>query len=261
MTNMAPGWYDDGHGALRWWDGARWTEHVAAPDPEPAAGAANGAAREPEGIDALPPELAYAEPATPLVPPYAASPGYPGNAAPSGMFSAATQPQKSKTWIWVVAGIALLVVVVAAAILIPVLLLGAAVSGNSSSSSAPVAPTSADEDAAVAAVELYDDAWQNVNCDDFFASTTENFRAIIQLPDCATFEGEAQAFGESVQNYDLTVTGIDAADGMITVRTSETYESFYDEEGNPADPPVPFEDIYSYTVVPVDNGWAIDNAD
>jgi hypothetical protein len=24
-----PGWYDDGTGAMRWWDGSRWTEHYA----------------------------------------------------------------------------------------------------------------------------------------------------------------------------------------------------------------------------------------
>jgi hypothetical protein len=24
-----PGWYDDGSGAMRWWDGSRWTEHFA----------------------------------------------------------------------------------------------------------------------------------------------------------------------------------------------------------------------------------------
>lgn len=29
MTNAAAGWYDDGAGQQRWWDGARWTEHVA----------------------------------------------------------------------------------------------------------------------------------------------------------------------------------------------------------------------------------------
>ena len=31
----SPGWYDDGHGATRWWDGERWTEHVSSgPGPE-----------------------------------------------------------------------------------------------------------------------------------------------------------------------------------------------------------------------------------
>ena len=24
-----PGWYDDGTGQTRWWDGAAWTQHVA----------------------------------------------------------------------------------------------------------------------------------------------------------------------------------------------------------------------------------------
>jgi len=29
-TPITPaGWYDDGHGRLRWWDGSRWTEHTA----------------------------------------------------------------------------------------------------------------------------------------------------------------------------------------------------------------------------------------
>lgn len=39
MTDAAPGWYPDPHAAagLRWWDGVRWTEHVA-----PAPGAAAG---------------------------------------------------------------------------------------------------------------------------------------------------------------------------------------------------------------------------
>ena len=37
MMTASPGWYDDGHGAQRWWDGANWTEHVAAPSAESAA--------------------------------------------------------------------------------------------------------------------------------------------------------------------------------------------------------------------------------
>lgn len=32
MTTTPPGWYDDGHGATRWWDGSRWTEHTSHPE-------------------------------------------------------------------------------------------------------------------------------------------------------------------------------------------------------------------------------------
>lgn len=35
MTNAAPGWYDDGAGRQRWWDGEQWTEQYQ--DAAPAA--------------------------------------------------------------------------------------------------------------------------------------------------------------------------------------------------------------------------------
>ncbi|MFD5864345.1 DUF2510 domain-containing protein [Agromyces sp. NPDC127015] len=35
-TTAAPaGWYDDGSGRLRWWNGAQWTEHFAPPPAPP----------------------------------------------------------------------------------------------------------------------------------------------------------------------------------------------------------------------------------
>ena len=35
MTNdIAEGWYTDSDGAIRWWDGAQWTEHVRDPADE-----------------------------------------------------------------------------------------------------------------------------------------------------------------------------------------------------------------------------------
>ncbi|WP_431071756.1 DUF2510 domain-containing protein [Microbacterium phyllosphaerae] len=46
MTTPA-GWYDDGSGRQRWWDGTQWTEHFA-PIAEPAAAEAESAATEPE---------------------------------------------------------------------------------------------------------------------------------------------------------------------------------------------------------------------
>ena len=68
MTTTPPGWYDDGHGALRWWDGAQWTEHVSdqgrvTSDP-PIAGPAP-ATPDDVPADDVPPEAAgYAAPAS-----------------------------------------------------------------------------------------------------------------------------------------------------------------------------------------------------
>ena len=42
--SMPAGWYDDGSGRQRWWDGSRWTDHFApAPGAAPAASAASAA--------------------------------------------------------------------------------------------------------------------------------------------------------------------------------------------------------------------------
>ncbi|GAB3602835.1 DUF2510 domain-containing protein [Microbacterium aureliae] len=309
MTTTPPGWYDDGHGALRWWDGAHWTEHVAEPDPEPVAGQAHDAGPEHDAGQAhdaggsgpehdagqtqvLPPELAALDPAAAVgsgmpspaqtpsyaaygatgdpnaVPPYAgAYPGHP--AAPSGAFVAATEPKKSALWIvWVVLGVVLLGVVIAAAVVIPLLFFGLAVNGGrgAPAPSAPLVqegaePEGADELAAVEAVQLYDRAWQTVDCDVFLAVTTEDFRSdVLQLTDCESFEAEATAFSESVEDYAVTITDITAEGDSIRVSTTESYRSMFDADGQPTDELEDYQDRLEYLLVPGEGMWVIDDA-
>jgi hypothetical protein len=297
MTTTPPGWYDDGHGALRWWDGAQWTEHVAQPDPEVSAAPteaeivasqqASGDQRTPSVPDgatlgeaayaasaAAPGDTAAPHPAagaTAYAPTSDAQPGYaqpaypqqgspqpgfpqqgyPGADAGGGAFTAATEPRKSKLWIvWVVLGVVLLGIVIAAAVLIPLLILSVS-SGNG-------AAQSDDERAAVAAVELYDDAWQNGDCDSLTAATTEHFRTASGFTDCATFEANADGFDDNFDDYEVRVTDVETVGDEITVTTNETYTALVDENGEPTDP-APGATVYHYTLVAADGGWAIDD--
>lgn len=291
MATTPPGWYDDGHGAMRWWDGAQWTEHVAAPDPEtddraeaPTEAdivAANEAAEAEQAQAAeLDPAVALgvgipSAAATPEFPQYSGEPpypadqpagvspapgaypaGYPGTDGAPGAFTAATEPRKSKLWIlWVVLGVVLLGIVIAAAIVIPLLFLSLT-GGNGSQGGA--GPQGADQEAAVAAVELYDDAWQNADCEAYEQSTTEDFRAASQLEDCEAFTSTATEFSASVQDYVVSVTDIETDGDAIIVSTTETYNALFDEDGAPLDEPAPDEVDYEYTVIQVDGDWVID---
>ncbi|WP_203580276.1 DUF2510 domain-containing protein [Microbacterium hibisci] len=267
-----PGWYDDGHGALRWWDGAQWTEHVAQPDPEPspapteaeivaqlgfeqqaapapvaAAGdAAPGGASQPE-VPSQPAHLAAQQ--------YAAQPGHPGGPYPGpsagGGFTAATEPRKSRLWIlWVVLGVVLLGIVIAAAVVIPLLFLSATTAGG-------VAQTD-DERAAVTAVERYDDAWQNGDCDALASATTEDFRTDQGLTDCAAFEDQTVSFGAGVEDYTVQIADVETIDDVILVATNETFTQLLDADGQPIEP-TPGSAVYQYTVIASDGTWLIDD--
>lgn len=251
MTSMPPGWYDDGRGALRWWDGVQWTEHVATPDPEPAPGAP---AEEP--IDEIIPIELQED--TGAYPPGGPGANTPGSDA-SGAFIGATEPKKSKLWIlWVVLGVVLLGIVIGAAVIIPLLFLSLT---RGSAGGESVAPEGDAQAAAVAVVEDYDQAWQTVDCDLFLASTTQAFRDDQQLADCTAFEEAAQVFADSTEEYSIRVTSVAEEDGGIEVETVESFLSYIDDAGELVDEPVPYEDEWSYHVVEDEGRWAIDSTD
>ena len=91
---------------------------------------------------------------------------------------------------------------------------------------------SADESAAVEAVTAYDAAWQSADCEAFEATTTEELRTELSLADCAAFEEASAGFQDVTDDYELAVTDVTTASGVITVRTDETYTSYQDDDGS-----------------------------
>ncbi len=84
MTTTPAGWYDDGSGRQRWWDGQQWTEHFA---PEAAASVepdAPAAAETPSAAEVPAPEVPASEAPAADVPEYGSpaqpAAGYPGSA-------------------------------------------------------------------------------------------------------------------------------------------------------------------------------------
>ena len=163
MPTTSPGWYDDGRGSLRWWDGQQWTEHVQTPDPEPAAGEPRNTEHVPAAptLDQVPDVVPHAAPDRALDPatdpawdraaaanadpsdPPGYPGGFPGGATPAGGFIAATEPRKSRLWtLWVVLGVVLLGVVILVAVLLP-LVIGLSGGAASSGGGYAVAPPAA----------------------------------------------------------------------------------------------------------------------
>lgn len=296
MATTPPGWYDDERGALRWWDGTQWTEHVQIPDAETedsadADAAATGApersaasAAQEEAMDTLLAPALDMTADTGSVPPAAPTlrdasrsasaepgsfaaasdedaatmtpPGYPGG------FPGGTSP--SGAFIAATepkkSRLWILWVVLGVVLLGVVILAAVFIPVLVGLFGSTAAAETEDETAAVAVVEQYDQAWATNDCEMFVAATTEQFRQVLQLADCTAFSAASQGFIDSVQNYELNVTSIETGEDQITVETTETYSSLVDPQGNPTDEPVPYEDHYAYQVVPAGDGWAINEA-
>lgn len=227
--SIPAGWYDDGHGQQRWWDGQTWTEQVQAP----------------------------AQPPAPT----------------SG----------SKKWIlWVVIGVVALMIIGGALFFIVSSLVSQVadrmpvtqpVPAHSETAvgtlptGAPTPPaevadatelTDAERAAAEDVIQRYDVAWSTGNCDEFFALTTDDFRGVLGIEDCAAFAENSASFGASVTDYAVTVTGAYRTGEWTLVETTESGMMLVDDTGAPLAEPEPFEEPYFYELLDVDGALKID---
>jgi hypothetical protein len=254
MENEAipAGWYDDGHGATRWWDGTRWTENVAA----------NRSQQDESG------------PEPPVVEPSPASGSQPyGPGAPQQATASTTSAPARKPGLWIALTAGAVVVaglVIGAALLIPrainptSVVAASATPSPSPAASAEAEPTTpalseADKAAAVATVEAYSDAWLLADCDAYFATTTEHYRQLIELTECEAFYVNSRGWVEGIDEYARSVVEAEQVGDSVAVSISETYTSAWDPEGNPLDGPTAQDVRTEYVVVEDQGAWKVDN--
>jgi hypothetical protein len=114
------------------------------------------------------------------------------------------------------------------------------------------------EQAAIAAVSVYNDAWLTGDCGMYFASTTERFRAALEIPDCATFEASSAGYGAPEDVFSTTLRDASTHATAIAVSTTESYADLYDDaDGNPV--VVIDEYRWEYYLVDTDGTWRIDD--
>ncbi len=185
MTTPA-GWYDDGSGTTRYWDGVQWTEHTA------------------HGAQQAPVPAAPVAPAPPPVPvqttSYPASPqqiAYPGAGEPPA--------KKSKLWLWILLGVGAIVLIIGGIIAAVVALVLNATSGP--------------RDAYAGLV----DAWRAGDCGAEYALLSDaTAGGLTESEYCA--ESDYSWFAE-LDDWETRVTSTDIVNSDATIIATETYTS------------------------------------
>lgn len=245
MSAPEPGWYDAGSGEMRWWNGTAWT-------------------------DAVPP-------------PYVQAPA--PDAVESGPAMGERPPRRGKVWIGVaVAAVAIAGVAVVSAILVAQLVRNpaagpapepteselAAVAAEEADEAdsllhpeewdlvgPAVEPANETERAAVAAVELYEQAWETGDCDAYMRSTTTTWRGALYIEDCEAFAQVSASLEDQEDELKLALIA-STGEKSFTIGVVNTIQ--VDPASLPVDSPgiSAWRTLASYHVEQTDGEWRVE---
>lgn len=228
MTQAAPGWYDDGTGRLRWWDGAAWSVDLL--DPTTVAAPADPirslrVERDDDGID---PVVAWARQQA---------------AAQEAAAPAATQEPvvlrerpRRRALPRVLGGV-----------------LGAVVLAGVGGAALAIGDAAGDavDPGTASVVEAYNELWAGGACDTAGAVGTAAFLADLGWDDCALLADSQRTFLQGYEDYRVTVEETSVQGTTAWVDASERYRVPGDEEERV--------DAYRYELVREGDAWLIDS--
>ena len=247
MSAPEPGWYHDGTGEIRWWNGSEWAD--AAPASEDPA-----EIRRADG-ESWSDNVAHAPGDTQADQVYMEQ----GAALPQ------SRPRRRRGWI-IGGAVAGALAVVAGVVLATTLRAGDPSGGSASDASADAAADDATadhaaDDPAWQSILVWADSFESADCDTFFQVTTTAYRERNGMPDCDSFVVSADGRSRVINDFQMTLedsrrSGTDAQ--VVTVHTE--YESLLSKDGQPADEPVKMAADYAFHLTRSDGGWQIDDA-
>jgi hypothetical protein len=249
MSAPGAGWYDDGSGGMRWWDGSQWG--ATAPPPtggdRPLGGVTTSAAAQPSrGRIGL--WIAAGIAATAVV------------AVALGLGAAVLVSQTLST---------------PGALVTPTPTASDAVPATADEAEGAepeddllhpedwdivgpaVEPANDDERAALAAVDLYEQSWESGKCDDYMAAASLEWREALYIADCETF---AQVFASLEGSDDELKPALIKATGPRSYTIGVVLTMQVDPEALPGDDPgiSEWRTVASYHVRKSGDNWRVE---